>query len=104
MKLGRKQRKFTLRIGRLIRYAYAQGYELTFGDAYRSKAVKYGHKDSTHRVRLAVDFNLFIDGVYISDGEHPAFADLHDRWDELGGSERILKDMNHFSFEHNGVR
>ena len=104
MKLGDKQRKFTRAIGLLIIYSYEMGYELTFGDCYRSAEVKYGHYNSTHRSRLAVDFNLFIDGEYITDSDHVAFSDLHDVWDRIGGSERIGNDMNHFSFEHNGVR
>lgn len=104
MRLSEKQREFTSAIGLLIIYAYSLGYELTFGDCYRSPEVKYGHKNSTHRSRLAVDFNLFEKGVYISDGSHEGFKVLHDYWDALGGSERISKDMNHFSFEHEGIR
>lgn len=33
--LGQKQRHFTRLVGLLIEYAYQEGYELTFGDAYR---------------------------------------------------------------------
>ena len=40
--LGEKQRRFTKCIGMLIGYAYANGYELTFGDAYRDPRLHGG--------------------------------------------------------------
>ncbi len=46
--------------------------------------------------------NLYIDGRYIRDKE--GHDELHNFWDLLGGAERIKKDMNHYSFEHNGMR
>ena len=102
MTLGQKQRKFTLMVGRLINEAYERGYELTFGDAYRDSRVEYGHPDSLHRKRLAVDLNLFKDGEYLIDGA--GHDDLHDFWDLLGGSERIADDLNHYSLAHGGMR
>ena len=36
--LGQKQRRFTRLVGLLIEYAYNNGMELTFGDAYRDPA------------------------------------------------------------------
>ena len=36
MSLSEKQRLFARYVGMLITFAYQQGYELTFGDAYRS--------------------------------------------------------------------
>jgi len=107
MTLGEKQRMFTLMIARLILHAEMLGYRLTFGDAYRDDRVTYGHPNSVHRKRLAVDLNLFKlseseSWEYISDGaEH---TPLHDYWDSIGGSERIHDDMNHYSLEHGGVR
>ena len=70
MTLGQKQRKFTRMIALLIMHAYENGYELTFAEAYRTpeqaalnaKAGK-GISTSLHLDRLAVDFNLFKDGV-----------------------------------------
>ena len=97
--LGDQQRKFTLMTAKLIEFAYANGYELTYGDAYATT----GHKHmSLHYVRLAVDFNLFKDGEYLTDGKDHAF--LHDYWDTLGGSERIEGDMNHYSLAYAGRR
>lgn len=38
--LGQKQRRFTRMIAQLIEYACQNGYELTFGDAYRDPRVQ----------------------------------------------------------------
>lgn len=95
MALRPKQVIFTKAIARLMLHAEVLGLELTFGDAYRDPRVTYGHKYSTHRSRLAVDFNL------PNDIGHDK---LHDYWDTIGGAERILEDLNHYSFEHNGIR
>lgn len=103
MTLRQKQSKFVLMISDLVRFAYANGYELTYGDAW----AKTGHRPgSNHYRRLAVDFNLFKDGVWLDKG--PAMEKghgmLHDYWDYIGGAARIEEDMNHYSLEHNGMR
>lgn len=103
MSLSKKQREFTKAITALLNYGLSLGYEFTFGDAYRADTCTHGHTQSCHRSRLAVDFNLFVDGEYITDSDHIAFHILHDYWDMLGGARRISNDMNHFSFEHNGI-
>ena len=104
-KLGVEQRRFTRCIGGLIEKAYYMGYALTFGDAYRDPRVPYGHDKSTHRSRLAVDFNIFKDGVFLEGAEaDKAHGELHDYWDTVGGSKRIPGDLNHYSFEWKGVR
>lgn len=115
MSLSKKQREFTLCVSKLIEFAYEKGYELTFGDAYRDPRVhgKFGEKRSysasrsVHKQRLAVDFNLFVDGKYIQDGEHKAYHELGNFWESLHDSARWggrFNDANHFSFEHNGVK
>lgn len=111
MTLGEKQRKFTLAIATLIGYAYAQGYELTFGDAYRDPRVfgrhgehkGYGKPESNHKQRLAVDFNLFRDGKYLSSTED--HKPLGEYWESIGGTwGGRFGDGNHYSFEHNGQK
>ncbi|MCU7836523.1 MAG: M15 family peptidase [gamma proteobacterium symbiont of Taylorina sp.] len=106
-----KQHQFTRAYPLLMLYAQYLGYELSDGDAYRDSRCQYGHPDSTHRSRLARDFNIFDDidsdgdEDYLEDEEaEEAFNLLHDFWDMLGGSERIKNDLRHFSFEHKGVR
>ena len=110
MTLGDKQRLFTRHIGLLIQWAYEHGYELTFGDAFRSReqaelnaAAGKGIANSLHCERLAVDFNLFKDEVYLTDTEN--YRPLGEFWESLHPLARWggrFKDGNHFSFEHNG--
>jgi hypothetical protein len=111
MTLGQKQRHFTRMIGLLIEYAYQNGYELTFGDAFRDSRVhgalgekkSYSSAMSSHKQRLAVDFNLFKDGVYLTATED--HAPLGEYWESLGGSwGGRFNDGNHYSWEHEGRR
>jgi hypothetical protein len=112
--LGQKQQIFTANIARFIIWCYNEGYRLTFSEAYRTpeqaklnaKSGK-GIANSVHMVRLAVDFNLFIDGKYQSNTE--AYAPLGAYWKTLhvdnrwGGDFRSRPDGNHFSMTHGGV-
>lgn len=115
MTLGEKQRLFTHMVGKLILWAYDHGYELTFGDAYRSpeQAAKNaasgsGIARSLHTQRLAVDLNLFIAGVYQTKSE--AYKPLGDYWKSLtpgccwGGDFINRPDGNHFSITDNGIK
>jgi hypothetical protein len=87
----------------LIIYAYDNGYELTFGDAYRSPQVTYGHKNSLHRQRLAIDFNLFKDGKYLSKTSDHEPIGLY--WESIGGTwGGRFRDGNHYSLEFNGMK
>ena len=82
-------------VASLILYIYQSGYEATFGDAY----AKTGHsKNSFHYKRLAIDLNLFKDGVYLEKTEdHRPFGKY---WKLLGGTwggDFTRKDGNHYS-------
>ncbi|RQH06615.1 M15 family metallopeptidase [Paraburkholderia dinghuensis] len=110
--LGQKQRKFTLMVAKLIEWIYANGYEASFAEAYRppETAALYakqgkGVANSLHTSRLAVDLNLFKDGVYLTKSEQ--YRGPGEYWESLGGSwggRFRSPDGNHFSLEHNGVR
>ena len=107
MGLRSKQSTFAKNIGHLIEYAYAHGYELTFGDAYRDAETmaRRGHPRSNHGNRLAVDFNLFIDGVYVT--TTAAHTPLGTFWKSLDkrnawGGDFRRPDGNHYSMEHGG--
>lgn len=96
MSLGDEQRLFTVKIAELILWAYSQGYELTLGDAW----AKTGHiPGSFHYKRLAIDLNLFIDGVYQTTTE--AHKPIGEHWVDMGGSwggNFKRKDGNHYSW------
>jgi hypothetical protein len=111
--LGEKQRIFARLVGVLIVHAYREGYELTFGEAFRTKeqaewnAKKgIGIKNSLHRQRLAIDLNLFVGGAYKSATE--AHKPLGEFWEGLsfpgvqccwGGR---FGDGGHYSISHGG--
>ena len=98
---------------RLIDHVHSLGYEIRGGDLFRAPSVfgpmgekkGYGHKNSCHKVKLAIDLNIIDRGVYLRgvDAEE-AHTEIHDFWDTLGGAERIPHDLNHYSIEHNGSR
>lgn len=113
MSLRAKQSRFARLIPRLIDKAHELGFEVTLGDVYRDPRVfgplgqrrGYGHASSAHKLRLAIDLNLFRDGAYLADsdahrplGEWWELQDPDARW---GGR---FRDGNHYSFEHEGVK
>ena len=109
MTLGQKQRLFTRMVAQLIEYAYANGYELTFGDAYRDPRLhgdvgvkkSYSSANSLHKSRLSVDFNLFKNGQYLTTTE--AHRPLGEYWESIGGTwGGRFNDGNHYSLEHGG--
>lgn len=111
MKLSEKQQVFTYCLANLILFAEATGYKLTCGDAYRDPRVHghlgvkkgYGRSKSCHKLRLAMDFNLFKDGQYLTETED--YRVLGEYWEELHPLARWgghFNDGNHFSFEHEG--
>lgn len=115
--LRQKQSRFVLAVSQLIQFAYSKGYELTLGDGYRDPRLHgeigvkmgYGHPKSCHKLRLAIDLNLFadIDGDgdldYVTDTA--MYKQLGEYWESLHPDARWggrFEDGNHFSFEHNG--
>jgi hypothetical protein len=103
MSLGADQRRFTLMLAQLITYAYDEGYELSVGDAFRDVSVPYGHPDSCHRKRLAMDLNLFKEGKYMTDTKD--HLPLGEYWESIGGSwGGRFNDGNHYSIEYKGMR
>ncbi|MGL4751433.1 MAG: M15 family metallopeptidase [Aeromonadaceae bacterium] len=111
--MGQKQRRFTRMLADLINFAYDNGYELTVGDAYRDPRLHgemgvkkgYGHASSNHKQRLAMDFNLFRDGKFLTSTED--HRPLGEYWESIGGSwggRFSNPDGNHYSIEHNGVK
>ncbi len=108
--LSEKQFKFTLMIAKLINYAYASGYTLTFGEAYRTpeqaalntKSGK-GIKNSLHTQRLAVDLNLFKDSKWLKNTED--HQPLGEFWEHIGGTwGGRFGDGNHYSLSHGGIK
>lgn len=114
MTQSEKQRLFTKNVGLFISWCYGNGYELTFGDAFRDPRLAQlnaqqgiGIVHSLHSARLAVDFNLFKGGVYttLTDDYRP----LGEYWKSLDplncwGGDFSKPDGNHFSMTDGGIK
>ena len=111
MSLLSKQSQFARMVPRLIDKAFELGYEVTLGDAYRDPrlfgavGVKqgYGHSKSCHKLRLAIDLNLFRNGKFLSSSEdHRALGEW---WESQGGTwGGRFNDGNHYSLEYEGMK
>jgi len=135
MTLREHQVIFAKNIGLLIGYIFSKGYEITLSEAYRTplqawvnalpkgslimaetpagvrvewtdKVGGTGSAKSLHKLRLAQDLNLFLNGAYLTTDEHwKQFGDywktLHilNRW---GGD--FPGDSGHFSIEYMGMK
>ena len=95
----------------LINKAMELGYEITLGDAFRDPRVfgdigvklGYGHAKSCHKLRLAIDLNLFKDGKFLEGSE--AHQLLGEWWESQGGTwGGRFQDGNHYSLEHEGMK
>ena len=82
----------------LMLYIGSTGLKMTLGDAW----AREGHmKRSLHYVRLAIDINLFRDGVYLKDTED--YRKAGEFWEALGGSwGGRWGDGDHFSLAWGG--
>jgi len=102
-----KQTRFAQLISQHILWLIEQGYQVSLGDAYRDPRMygRYGTKqgysaaNSYHKLRLAIDLNLFRDRVYLMRTEDHKESGKH--WESLdamctwGGR---WNDGNHYSF------
>lgn len=109
--LGQKQRRFAKLVARLIDKAHELGFEVTLGDAYRDPRVhgdwgvkkSYSAARSVHKRRLAIDLNLFKNGVYLTKtSDHEPLGEW---WEQQGGCwGGRWNDGNHYSFEYGGCK
>ena len=102
---------FSRMVKHLLSKIHGHGYEATFGHAFRCEDCKTGSENSLHKMRLAIDINLFKDGQYLTRTEDYKFFGLY--WETLGGSwggrfldkeGRPKPDGNHFSLEFGGLK
>lgn len=108
--LRQRQSRFARLVGLLIEWTYLHGYEITFGEAFRTPeqarlnaATGKGIANSLHTQRLAIDLMLFRDGVYLTDSDD--YRPLGEYWESLDGDCRWggrFGDGNHFSLTYAG--
>ena len=97
MSLSKKQQDFARHVADLIHQIYARGYACTFGHAYRCPDCPVGTKNSNHKIKLAIDLQLFKNGVYLTDGED--YRQFAQYWEALHPDNRNgirFNDANHF--------
>lgn len=114
MKLSEAQQVFARNVATLIQWAYANGYAVTLGEAWRppETAAIYaergrGSASSLHCQRLAIDLNLFRGGKYLTrTADHAPLGaywkNLHTR--NAWGGDFARPDGNHYSMEFQGRR
>ena len=118
MTLSEAQRLHVRMAGRLLVYLHTQGYEATWGQTLRTQAeadanaaAGVGISKSLHLIGLAMDINLWRNGVYLTDSVDyqvlgTYWKSLHPlcRWggDFKDAQGRPKPDGNHFSIEWEG--
>jgi hypothetical protein len=111
--LRKRQHRFAMLVPRLIDKAHELGFAVTLGDAYRDPRVhgdlgerkSYSHPKSAHKVRLALDLNLFRKGEYLEGTEaHKPLGEWWKKQDPLARWGGDFGDGNHYSFEWEGIR
>ena len=113
MKLGQAQEKFMRLLPRLIDKAHEMGYEIRGGDLFRDprvhgylgKKAAYGNAFSCHKLKLAIDLNLFRDGVYLSETEdHRELGEWWEAQDDMCCWGGRFNDGNHYSLTWQGIK
>lgn len=114
MKLGDKQELFMRLLPRLIDKAHELGYQIRGGDLFRDPRtngaydVKLGYSSakSNHKLKLAIDLNLFKDGKFMTEtSDHQQLGEWWETQHELcrWGGRFTNPDGNHYSLFHNGA-
>lgn len=110
--LGQKQRLFSRCVAMLLLEIERQGYECAIAWAYRPPeasilyaARKLGIPNSNHGKKLAIDLDLFKDGIYLARTEdHRLFGEFWERLHPLCRWGGRFQDGNHYSLAHEGVQ
>ena len=98
MTLGEKQEQFMYCIGKLIVWAYENGYRLRPGDTYPGKD---GHNPKgKHPLGLAIDLYLFRDGRFLTKTEdHAPLGQYYESLDPKATWGGRWGDGNHYSYD-----
>lgn len=113
LSLGDAQRLFARMVARLLDKAHDLGYEVTLGDAYRDPRVfgalgakqGYGNAFSCHKMRLAIDLNLFKDGKFLQSTEdHRPLGEWWEAQLDIACWGGRFNDGNHYSFTYEGAK
>lgn len=105
MTLREKQVLFSKLVPRLIDKIFADGYECSIAFVKRCAECPVGKSNSVHKIKLAIDIDLFCGGEYMADTlSHLNFGEY---WESLHplcrwGGRFKKADGNHYSLEEGG--
>jgi len=113
MRLGKKQELFMRLLPRLLDKAHSLGFEIRGGDLFRDPRVhgefgakaSYSSGRSCHKLKLAIDLNLMLEGKLITTSEgHKELGEWWEAQHELCCWGGRFKDGNHYSLSHEGSK
>ena len=108
-----KQKRFAELLPSLLLKVRELGLSYTIGDAYRDPrafgslgvAKCYGNARSAHKMRLAIDLNLFDgDKLLTKTEDHRRLGEYWESLDPLCRWGGRFNDGNHYSLEYRGVK
>jgi hypothetical protein len=112
--MSKLQEQFAQDAAKLIQKAKELGYEVTLGEAWRTPQQAQWDADhgtgiscSLHIQRLAIDLNVFVEGIYQADDSTGCYSALGSYWKSLGsdhywGGDFTRKDLDHYSISPDG--
>ena len=113
MKLGEKQELFARMLPSLLLKAFELGFEIRLGDLFRDPRVHgelgekigYGHKNSNHKNKLAIDLNLREreGGMVTTTEGHRELGEWWEKQHALCRWGGRFADGNHYSLYHKGM-
>jgi hypothetical protein len=115
MSLNALQQQFAQDAAKLIQQAKVLGYEVSFGEAWRTPQQAQWDADhgtgiacSLHLQRLAIDLNVFVNGIWQMDDSSGCYKAMGEFWKSLGsdhfwGGDFQRVDLDHFSISPDGV-
>lgn len=107
--LGKKQELFMHLLPSLLNKAHELGFEIRGGDLFRDPRVfgqagvklGYGSANSCHKLKLAIDLNLFRNDKFMTATEdHKALGEWWESQHELCRWGGRFQDGNHYSLNH----
>lgn len=111
MTLGEKQELFMRLLPSLLLKAFELGFEVRGGDLFRDPRVHgemgvkvgYSAPSSCHKLKLAIDLNLFKEGKFMqATSDHRELGLWWEQQHELCRWGGRYNDGNHYSLEHEG--
>ena len=110
--LGDRQKLFAKLFGEWLVWVHTlPGVSVALSEGYVGISAPHSGphiKNGGHYNKLAHDVDLFVDGLYISDGNHPMWQKIGQQWEGMHSETRwgghfSTVDSNHISIIYNGV-